>query len=345
VSRQNAGRTLNHLTAIFETAFESEPHLNNAAGRRLGPITYISVILLAALCTYTYTLRTRSAFACPASGYGADWYLAYCSATEYGDFDHGAFWFDLVPGVRENLQHADVLFLGNSRMQFGFSAEPTRRWFEAAGATHYLAGFAYWENVNFEIALLGKIAPRPKMFIVNLDSYFVPGETEPAKAVMHDPSALGRYRRKEFWQIPHRFICGELPTICGDSGAFFRSVSTGYYVRAGGNPGAYAVSDDPKIDSASFDYSVGAAERLMRELHVERSCVLFTMVPTDATKRVQAEALAHELGVKFISPQIPGLTTFDHSHLDADSGARWSAAFFEQAGPDIRRCLAAPPTR
>ena len=319
--------------------------MNYAAGRRLGPITYISVILIAALCTYVYTLRTRSAFACPASGYSADRYLAYCYATEYGDFDHGAFWFDLVPGVRENLQHADALFIGNSHMEFGFSTEPTRRWFAAIGATHYLAGFAYWENVNFEIPLLKKLAPRPKIVIVNVDSYFVPEQTEPAKAVMHDPAALGHYRRKEFWQMPHRFICGELPKFCGNNEVFFRSISTGYYLREGGNSGSYAVSEDPKVDSASFEYSVGAAEGLLHALPVERDCVLFTIVPTSDAKRVQAEALARRVDVKFISPEITGLTTFDRSHLDVGSATRWSAAFFEQAGPEIRRCLAAPSTR
>jgi len=319
--------------------------LSNAAGRRLGPITYISIILLAALCTYAYTLRTRSAFACPASGYSADRYLAYCSATEYGDFDHGAFWFDLVPGVRDNLRSADVLFLGNSRMQYGFSGESTRRWFTAAGASHYLMGFSYWENVNFELPLLKRISPKARVFIVNVDSYFVPDQTEPAKTVMHDPSALSRYRRKEFWQAPHRLICGEFPRICGNNESFYRSVSTGYYIRQGGDSGAYAVSEDPKIDLASFAYSVGAAEQLVRALPVERYCVLFTVVPTNSTKRAQAEALAQRLQVQFISPQIPGLTTFDRSHLDADSAARWSAAFFEEAEPEIRRCLEATHTR
>ncbi len=318
--------------------------MNHPAGRRLGPIAYISVILLAALCTYAYTVRTRSAFACPASGYSADRYLAYCSATEYGDFDHGAFWFDLIPGVRENMQRADALFLGNSHMQFGFSGEPTRRWFAAVGATHYLAGFAYWENVNFEIPLLKKMLPKPRIVIVNVDSYFVAGQTEPAKAVMNDPAALGRYRRKEFWQFPHRLICGEFPRFCGNNESFYRSIDTGYYLRQGGAQGAYAVSEDPKIDSASFDYSVGAAEQLLHALTVERSCVLFTIVPTTATKRAQAEALAQKLGVKLISPQLPGLTTFDHSHLNGDSAARWSEAFFQQAEPDIRRCLAAGQT-
>jgi hypothetical protein len=318
--------------------------LNNAAGPRVGPITYISVLLVAALCTYAYTLRTRSAFACPASGYSADRYLAYCSATEYGDFDHGAFWFDLIPGVRHNLQSADALFLGNSRTQFGFSVDSTRHWFDVIGASHYLMGFAYWENANFEIPLLEKMAPKAKVFIVNVDQYFVPLQTEPAKAVMHDPTALSRYRRKEFWQVPHRLICGAFSKLCGDKESFYRAVSTGGYVRQGGDSGAYEVSEDPTIDSDALSYSVEAAQQLMRALPVDRSCVLFTIVPTTGTKRLQAAALAQKLDVEFISPQIPALTTFDRSHLNADSAARWSAAFFEQAGPAIRRCLAAAQT-
>jgi hypothetical protein len=319
--------------------------LNNASGHRVGPFTYVGVIVLAALCTYAYTLRTRSAFACPASGYGPDWYLAYCAATEYGDFDHGAFWFDLVPGVRDKLRSADVLFLGNSRMQYAFSGEPTRRWFETIGATHYLMGFSYWENVNFEQPLLKRIAPTAGVFVVNVDSYFVPLQTEPAKAVMHDPQALGHYRRKAFWQTPHRFICGEFPRVCGNKESFYRSISTGYYVRQGGDSGAYGVYEDPAIDEAALEYSAGAADKLLRDLPVDRSCVLFTIVPTNGTKRVQAESLARRLGVNFISPQIPGLTTFDRSHLNADSAARWSEAFFKEAEPEIRRCLEARHAR
>jgi hypothetical protein len=335
---------LQNATAITRLTFLGI-HLSNAAGPRFRPITYISGLLVAAVCAYLYTVHTRSAFACPATGYSADRYLAYCGATEYGDFDHGAFWFGLIPGVRERIRAADALFLGNSRMQFGFSGEPTRRWFGAAGFSHYLMGFAYWENFNFESALLKKADISPKIVIINVDSFFVPEVTEPAKAVMHDPAALDHYRRKRFWQGPHSYICGIFPAFCGDTESFYRSVSTGHYLRQGGKAGDFPVSDDPAIDPAALQFSATAADRFVRELGVDRSCVVFTIVPTQGTKRAQADALARRLNVQLISPQLPGLTTFDKSHLNAPSGARWSAAFFEQAEPVLRRCLAAPRTR
>lgn len=74
-------------------------------------------------------LRWNGIFACPANGYSSDSYLGYCQATAYGDYDKGAFWFGLEPGLREVVAAADVLFLGSSRMQLGFSAPALRDWF------------------------------------------------------------------------------------------------------------------------------------------------------------------------------------------------------------------------
>src|SRR6185312_8235762 len=52
---------------------------------------YIGIVLLAALASGAYWLKTRSIFACQAPGYSADRYLAYCGGANYADFEHGAF--------------------------------------------------------------------------------------------------------------------------------------------------------------------------------------------------------------------------------------------------------------
>src|SRR5580698_3721727 len=84
---------------------------------------YIMSIVAAALLAYTYTLRKDTVFSCPGTGYSATRFLAYCYAKQYGDFEHGAFWFGLEPALLSSVQASDVIFLGNSRMQFGFSSE------------------------------------------------------------------------------------------------------------------------------------------------------------------------------------------------------------------------------
>ena len=100
-----------------------------------------------------------ASFPAPANGYSADRYIAYCAGANYGDYEHGAFWFDLEPPALDFASKADVLFLGNSRMQNAFSTTATADWFSAASARYYLMGFSYDENVSFAEALLRQNAP------------------------------------------------------------------------------------------------------------------------------------------------------------------------------------------
>src|ERR1700735_5532215 len=110
---------------------------------------YIGVVLLVALGSYAYWLKTRSIFACQAQGYSADRFLAYCGGGNYADFEHGAFYFNLEPPALENARDADVLVLGNSRLQVALSNDAPADWFKNASAKYYLLAFSYNENMNF----------------------------------------------------------------------------------------------------------------------------------------------------------------------------------------------------
>jgi len=100
------------------------------------PVLYASILIATLVATYAFKLRTQGIFACPASGYPADGYLGYCNASAYGDYDHGALWFGMEAEAEHHTADADVLFIGNSRMQFGFSSAATSDWFASAGASH-----------------------------------------------------------------------------------------------------------------------------------------------------------------------------------------------------------------
>ena len=66
---------------------------------------------------------------------------------------------------------------------------------------------------------------------------------------------------------------------------------------------------------------------------------MLTIVPTKETRRAEAQAIAQALGVTFIAPHVEDLTTFDGSHLNVQSVARWSTAFLGAAGPVLERCV------
>jgi hypothetical protein len=303
---------------------------------------YTAIIFVVIVMAGAYAARKRGVFACSASGYDTDRYLAYCQAVNYGDYDHGAFWFGLEPAATEAATRADVVFLGNSRLQFAMSTETTAAWFSAADARYYLLGFSYNGNYLFEQPLLDRLKVRAKVYVINLDLFFEDVESPPARAVMRDSAARARHEQKRQWQTLHRAACVSLPPLCGNARAFFRTRSTGAWEWQGGGVTPTGVAYDESVDPTVVRNYRDLGSGFLSALAVPRECIVATAVPTIPTNVGTARAVAQGLGVDFVAPQLDGLHTFDESHLDAASAQRWSQAFLEEAGPTIRTCLASP---
>jgi hypothetical protein len=283
-------------------------------------------------------------FACQATGYTSDRYLSYCGATEYGDYEHGAFWFDLEPAAELSAAKADVLFLGNSRTQFGFSTAATAQWFLSASASYYLLGFGLWENSIFEGALLQKLKPRAEVYIINVVGFFQPFEAPLAKVIMHDPAERSRSLGKRYLQFVHKSICMKLTPICGHITPTYRSRQTGmWYVQEFSTFKGLErpVSYDREIDKREIDDGIAIGRSFLSDLSAKPECVILTAVPYAGTKLGVAKAIASGLGKMLVFPELDGLHTFDGNHLDPASAERWSEPFFKAVGPQIQKCLEA----
>ena len=317
-----------------------QPSESGGPGRAGKPGVYLLVLVLTLGIAFGYKVATDSIFACPIDGYSADDYLSYCN-TAYGDYDHGAFWFGLEPVARRNAAAADVLFIGSSRLQLGFSSRITRDWFEDSEATHFLLGFTHEGNVRFFEPLLREINPRPRVLVVNVDSFFEAVESQPVAEVLHDDAAARRYARKRQLQPLHQAICSRFRALCRGAGATYRSRQNGHWTRYGASESRrVAVADGPARNQDRWDDYARLADAFVSKLDVDRDCIVLTIVPSATTKRDEATAIADALELDLIAPRVDGLTTSDGSHLDGPSGERWSAAFFDAAGPRIRQCLA-----
>ena len=148
---------------------------------------YIAVVMLSVCAASVYRFRTNTIFACPANGYTSDAYLAYCNARSYADYEHGAFAFELEPAAINFARNAQMLFLGNSHMQVAFSTAATSDWFSTASIRYYLMGFSYGENMVFAEFLLPKVRPQARIYVINVDDFFVhfrnrSGEADPARS-------------------------------------------------------------------------------------------------------------------------------------------------------------------
>jgi hypothetical protein len=308
------------------------------------PSIYILIVLSTLAACYFYRLRTEFIFACQATGYSSDRYLAYCEATNYGDYEHGAFWFNQEPEAKSLAAKADVLFLGNSRTQFALSTTATARWFSSTSASYYLLGFIGWENSIFARALLQKIKPRAKVYVINIDGFFQPTEAAIGKTVLHDDTMETRYETKHFLQFVHRAICEKLTVVCGNRLVIFRSRQNGMYYMSDRELSKFkgsrrSVSFDQQIDQKEIDDAIAIGRVFLSELPVKAECVILTAIPYVGTKITVANAIASGLGKKLTGPQLDGLQTFDGFHLDPPSAERWSEAFLRTAGPQIQKCL------
>ena len=305
------------------------------------PLLYIMMLCLAVAAGYLYQLRTQGIFSCPAGGYRTDRYLAYCNGEAYSDYDHGAFWFGLEPGIPQNAALADVLFLGSSRMQFALSTVASDSWFASHSITHYLMGFSHTENATFAAPLLAQLKPRAKFYVINVDRFFSDVESGPGSEILHNPRIGRRYTEKRLWQQLHRRICTRFVAQCGRNFAYFRASETGHWVVRGDPPvDDTPVSESPASDPVKLRHAADLAERFISTLPVARECVLLTLIPSPGALTADARTIAAALNLELITPNLDGLRTFDGSHLDLPSAERWSQGFYALAGDRIRGCMA-----
>jgi hypothetical protein len=321
------------------------PSLGAARGRvaslaRHQTLWYSVVLATAVVVAAYFGLRNDGILACGASGYLPGRYLSHCEAESYGDYDHGAFWFNLEPDAVRAARQAQLVLLGNSRAQLAFSSVAAQDSLSALGIPYYLLGFSHHGNYRFEEPLLRRLQPPVRVLLVNIDLFFEQTDTPPAHVVLTDPTAKQRYEQKRRWQGIHKLACSTVPVACRDEFTFFRMRATGAWVVRGGHSTNAPVEYEGNLDGRIVATYVAAGRGFLSRLPLAPSCVIFTVVPTPHTDLVTAQAIADSLGVPLIAPQVDSLMTFDASHLDQASAERWSAAFFGAASLRIRDCIA-----
>jgi hypothetical protein len=287
-------------------------------------------------------------------------FLAYCASDQYGDYEHGAYYFDLEPEAVGNLRNAKVLFLGNSRAQYGFSTEAVKRFFADRSIPFYLMGFGYSDGVRFALDLIEKYDLKPRFLVIDTNPFFTSFLSVPAR----DTSADGRpewlrplarfpawsdYLTKKAFNALQPGICRLGPLVCsGKFPAIYRSFQNGSWVLDTFEPdNAPAIPLNAKklvhIDEQPPAEDLSNARRLFAVVGLPRDCIVLTTAPSNA---LDAEPYATEisrvLGLRLVLPQLGGMTSVDASHLTRSSAERWSTAIMQQIDPLLAPCLAAP---
>jgi len=316
-------------------------------GRKLDHWAYVCTFAALAICgtiaasVGQVTVDNRS---CRSNGYGNDDFLAYCNSTNYGDYEHGALYYGLEPGVVENMRAAQVLFLGNSRTQAAFSTEAMRSYFRQQGLRFFVLGFGYDEFSPFALALIRKWHLRPRVVVVNADPFFSDRLQPPARdALDGKPAYLWRLLLKMLFQRVHPVVCATVR--CGENqGSIFRSRRDGewawipYFVEERAMP--LNPSQTP-VSGESVQGLAAMAAEFFAAIGMAHDCVVFTGTPSSEQLNSAGVAiqLAKTLHAKSITPPSDGLTTIDVGHLNRASAERWSAQFAQELTPVLRECI------
>lgn len=306
--------------------------------RPLQPYLFLLLVPLVMFAAFAYNMRKTGIFACPPS-YEDNHYLGYCQATAYGDFDHGAFWFGLEPEARNAAASAQVLFIGNSRLQFGLSSHWVDQWFADRGATFYFMGFSHSENMTFIAPLLKALEPKARAYVINVDGFFDETPSPPGQDVLGSGDAERRYLGKQRWQPFHKAICTRVPRLCTGNIAYYRQRDTGQWRIAGdeGLPDSGIETELP-LDPAKVERAKKLGPAFIAGLNAPRACIFLTYVPHKDNEAATARAIARALGFELIAPTIDGLRTFDGSHLTPVSAGRYAKALLDEAGDRIDAC-------
>src|SRR5262249_26173035 len=128
-----------------------------------------------------------------------------------------------------NMRAADVLILGSSLTQAGFSSDATHDYFKLRAVPYFLLGFGYGGASSFTRALIDKWHLAPKVLVINTTPFFNDYLSEPARDVLNPRVPyLWRLLLKSLFQHVHRVTCAIFP--CTESQpAIFRSIEDGQW--------------------------------------------------------------------------------------------------------------------
>lgn len=317
-------------------------------------LTLLMSALAAGLIAHT-TLWAYSNLGCP--GYEKPgYYLAHCTSPHYGDYEHGAYYHAFEPAAVRNLREAEVLLLGNSRVQFGYSTVSVQNFFQAEGIRYHLIGFGYADGLLFESELIKRLGLKPRFLFIDVSPFFKPFLSEPARALMGRASsspvpgviqqALAWSDTAKKWAFNrlHPKLCRLLPDRCSVSArAIYRRSEDGAWDT---EPYVAGLSESPIVASKAVALSktptaedLKSAADLLRLTGVSADCVVLTVSPTNALDvEPYAREMSRALGWRLIMPQLNGMMTIDGSHLALASAERWSAEVLRLSSDFVRKC-------
>lgn len=322
--------------------------------RLLGIAAIFGTIIVAATLAMIFSPVSLDSFRCWSSEYGPAYYLQSCVNPGFVAFDYqaGALYYGIEPGVHANIRRAQVIFLGSSKMQAAFSTDATLNYFAGQNVRFYLLGLGGPNLGGATLPIWKRVRPHPRLVVINADPFF-------AVPIPEHTRDLYSGGIETYWMLAwvagmqrvQRLVCPTFPSVCSPTyRTVYRSARNGrWYWRNSYMPEQSIPQNDLLHRDVPDDRLAAAAdagERFLREIGLPRDCIVFTGIPNNHYDAPAiARRLADRLGTAFILPEVDGIMMLDDAHMNFSSAEHWSAAFLERLTPVLQRCAAADGMR
>lgn len=270
------------------------------------------------------------------------------------NYDHQEFLYR--EGRLEAAKAGNLLFTGNSRMQFGMDHDTAVSMLEGTGARPFWFAFPYEERARFGLDLIELGDLRPRLVVLHVDAITFDRDYSPYAEQLLAKSEATVWRelystqwRNGIWRgfmrivpIPqHKFRSADFRfirqtwTYRSARDGDWQLPSTSFYresmplMRPGG-----------LLPRKSLDH-LRRAFSYVQALKHRGAEVVMVCVPNNTSNEELARRLAAKLRVSFIETTWSGATTFDFSHLDDVTARRYTRQTIERlmATPEWERAF------
>jgi hypothetical protein len=269
-----------------------------------------------------------------------DWYLA---SDFKGLLDHDVLYYNFGKSI-ENAKKADILFLGNSRVQLGLDRDLLQSFAKRHCLNYFNMALGNFESYQFSLMIIRKYDLRPKVIIISAEDFTGNLSDLAQDVISHGKlqSALFFFLRNAIYKdilVLHSYAPRWIRETSSATlkehvynPVVYRSRVTGEWFRRPSSRKSTPITNKnewdcgARINGKAFDN----AKRFKGEMSERGTQVVLTLVPHNDSCQKSAEQLAKHIGVLMIGVDWHGLSTTDGSHLTKESSQRFTEEFLRK---------------
>lgn len=256
----------------------------------------------------------------------------------------------LYHGIGDSIEYAkaaDILFIGNSRLQSGLRHHFAEK-AKAAGFKAFSIGAGHSEGTRFGMDIIRKHKLQPKILVLMGGPYLYWGSlsevAQRAEAMTWWTALKNYWEEGAFWFF-QRHVHTYIPKLCilkqrlTYQSVNYRSIETGWWKAVYEPLRPYPIRAGRELKN--YGFVMPQIDDIMTEMSKLDTLVILSCVPYNRTLLGHFKLIKKRYDIPLLLPSFEGLTTNDGSHLHPDSAAIYSERFWDGfvAMPEVQEKL------